>query len=249
MVGRTVNCSDPSGTVTITKAMAELAAAYWEGPRSAEGRFEWYGFHYDSDMSGMLTTNCTSVHNCTVVPFGIGQDWVKVFLARDSSFNTDTLTRQDYDRLFRQSVNQYFSVIGTESPDLSEMKLAGTKMIAWHGMQDSLIPTHGTVDYYTRAMEFDPDVADYYRFFLAPGVNHCGGGDGFDPSDTVFDTLRAWVENGTVTDRLEGIATAVGHSNGSATRTANLCPYPKLFTFTGGIRTRLRRLPVFEYRQ
>jgi feruloyl esterase len=34
-----------------------------------------------------------------------------------------------------------------------------------------------------------------------------------DPSDTGFDTLRAWVENGTVPDRLEGIATDVGQAS------------------------------------
>ncbi|KAJ5684253.1 uncharacterized protein N7477_000598 [Penicillium maclennaniae] len=234
MIGHAVKCSDPSGTTTITEAMAKLVTAYWEGPRSAAGRFEWYGFDYGSDMSGMLTTNCTSVHNCTVIPFSISDDWMKVFLARNSSYNTNSLTRLDYDRLFRQSVNQYASVIGTESPDLTEMKLAGTKMIAWHGMSDPLIPTNGTVDYYTRAMKFDPEVADYYRFFLAPGVGHCGGGAGFDPSDTVFDTLRAWVENGTVPDTLEGIATAIDHSNSSATRVGHLCPYPKVFTYTKG---------------
>lgn len=234
IIGRTINCTDSNGTITITKAMAELADAYWEGPRSAEGRFEWHGFHHGSDMSGILTTNCTSIHSCTVIPFSISDDWMKVFLARNSSFNMDNLTRLDYDRLFRLSVNQYASVIGTESPDLTEMKLAGTKMIAWHGMADPLIPTNGTVDYYTRAMKFDPDVADYYRFFLAPGVGHCGDGTGFDPSDTVFDTLRAWVENGTTPDTLEGIATAIGPSNSSATRTGHLCPYPKVFTYTSG---------------
>ncbi|KAJ5693050.1 hypothetical protein N7462_002473 [Penicillium macrosclerotiorum] len=234
LVGQSVTCSDPSGVITITKEMAKLVAAMWTGPRSAEGRFEWYGLHYDADLTGLLPTTCTSIDNCTVTPFSISDDWVKVFLARNSTFDTSSLTRQDYDRLFRDSVDQYASVIGTENPDLTDMKRAGTKMIAWHGMQDELIPTNGTVDYYRRARAFDRDLEDYYRFFLAPGVAHCGGGKGFDPSNTIFDTLRAWVENRTVPDRLEAVAAAVGPSNSSATRTAYLCPYPKLFTFTGG---------------
>ncbi|KAL3460793.1 Tannase/feruloyl esterase [Aspergillus heterothallicus] len=223
LVGRTISCKDPVGEIKVTPKMAELVTALWEGPNSVEGQFEWYGLHYDADLTGTLTTTCTSVSNCTV----------KVFLARNSSLDVDNLTHEDFDRFFRESVDQYSSIIGTENPDLTNMKRAGTKMIAWHGMQVPLIPTNGTVDYYTRAMEVDSHVNDYYRFFLAPGVTHCGGGDGFDPSDFVFDTLTAWVENGTVPNRLEATATAVKPHNTSTTRAGYLCPYPKVFTFNG----------------
>ncbi|CEJ62173.1 hypothetical protein PMG11_10681 [Penicillium brasilianum] len=234
LIGQTVQCIDPSGEITITKKMADLVAAVWDGPHSEDGRFEWYGFHYDSNLASMIGTTCTSIDDCTITPFSVSDDWVKVFLARHASFNTSSLTHQDYDRLFRQSIHQFSSVIGTENPDLSKMKRAGTKMIAWHGMQDQLVPTNGTVDYYNRVLELDPRAADYYRFFLAPGVTHCGFGSGFDPAETVFGTLQAWVENGTVPDRLEGVAVAVAPSNTSATRTAYLCPYPEVFTFIGG---------------
>lgn len=234
LIGQKVQCIDPSGEITITKKMADLVAAVWEGPQSEDGRFEWYGFHYDSNLASMIGTTCTSIDDCTIIPFSVSDDWVKVFLARDASFNTSSLTLQDYDRLFRQSIHQFSSVIGTENADLRKMKRAGTKMIAWHGMQDQLVPTNGTVNYYDRVLELDPHAADYYRFFLAPGVTHCGFGPGFDPAQTVFGTLQAWVENGTVPDHLEGVAVAVAPSNTSATRTAYLCPYPEVFTYTGG---------------
>lgn len=106
-------------------------------------------------------------------------------------------------------------------------------MIAWHGMQDELIMTNGTIDYYNRVLDDDPNAADYYRFFLAPGVEHCNGGMGFDPSTTAFDTLRDWVENGTAPETLKATAVAVGGLNTSSTRTGNLCLYPKVFTYTG----------------
>lgn len=234
LVGHKVQCNDPSGEIVITDKMAELVTAVWEGPYSANGQFEWYGYHYDSSLPSLLGTTCTSIDNCTVIPFFVSDDWVKVFLARNASFDTSGLTHQDFDRLFHQSVQQFSSVIGTENPDLSKMKRAGTKMIAWHGMQDQLIPTNGTVDYYNRVLDLDAHAADYYRLFLAPGVTHCGFGNGFDPAETVFGTLKAWVENGTVPDRLEGVAVAVAPSNTSATRTGYLCPYPEVFTYVGG---------------
>ncbi|CAG7955148.1 unnamed protein product [Penicillium salamii] len=232
LVDQEVNCTNPNGTITITKKMADVISAVWEGPVSEDGKSLWHGFHYDASLGSMIGTICTSVNECTVVPFPISEDWVNVFLARNPSFSINGLTRQDYDQLFRQSTDQYSSVIGTSNPDLSKMKKAGTKMLAWHGMADQLVPTNGTVEYYEQTIKLDSEVADYYRLFLAPGVTHCGFGSGFDPAETVFDTMRAWVENGTVPERLEGVAVAVG--NTSATRTGYLCPYPQVFTYVGG---------------
>lgn len=103
-----------------------------------------------------------------------------------------------------------------------------------HGTQDPLIPSNGTIDYYERASAFNGDsFNDYYRFFLAPGVGHCGGGPGLDPSGTVFDVLRAWVENGTVPETLPATGPAVGASNTSTTRSIDLCLYPKVLTYIG----------------
>ncbi|CAI7624980.1 tannase and feruloyl esterase [Penicillium manginii] len=233
IIGQTVDCIEPNGKVIITKNMADLVQAIWDGPRSTEGKFEWFGFHQDTNLSSILSSSCTSVDDCTLVPFSIADDWVKVFLKRNADFDTDTLTLQDYTSLFHQSIDQYASIIGTENPDLTKLKRAGTKMITWHGMQDQLIMPNGTVDYYNRVMSGDPNVADYYRFFLAPGVEHCHSGTGFDPSATTFDVLRGWVENGTVPETLMATAAAVGSSNTSFTRTGNLCLYPKVFTYTG----------------
>lgn len=213
--------------------MAALVQALWDGPRSSGDQFEWYGFHKDINLTRILSSSCLSVDNCTMVPFTIADDWIKVFLQRNASFDTKTLTHSDYTRLFHQSVDEYATIIGTKNHDLTKMKRAGTKMIAWHGMQDELIMTNGTVDYYNRVLDDDPDAADYYRFFLAPGVEHCNGGTGFDPSTTVLDTLRDWVENGTAPETLKATAVAVGGSNTSSTRTGNLCLYPKVFTYTG----------------
>lgn len=233
LIGHEVDCSDPSGTITITKHMAGLITAIWEGQtNSLSGESLWYGFNYDASLTAMIGTNCTSVDNCTVLPFSLAEDWAKIFLAHNPSFNINDLAREGFDQLFHQSVDQYASVIGTSNPDLTKMKRSGTKMLAWHGMADQVVPANGTVDYYERVTEVDADVADYYRLFLAPGVAHCGSGRGFNPADTVFDTLRAWVENSTVPERLKGVAVAIGDTN--ATRTGYLCPHPLVFTYIGG---------------
>ncbi|KAH6986614.1 Tannase/feruloyl esterase [Ilyonectria destructans] len=233
LIGQTVHCTDPLGQIVVTEDLAKLVNDIWKGPISEDGKFEWYGLHHDSNMTYLLNTSCTSVDKCTLTPFSIAFDWVGVFLAKNSSFTLEGLTRKEYDRYFRQSVDEFSSVIGTDNPDLTEFKALGGKMITWHGMQDPLIPPNGTVDYYKRVLRQDADAGNYCRFFLAPGVGHCGYGYGFDPSSTVFNAVRAWVENGTFPETLTGIGAAVGSDAVNSTRSAQLCGYPKVLTYIG----------------
>jgi len=147
--------------------------------------------------------------------------------------DVSTINYAEYIRHFRQSVNEYSSVIGTRDPDLTRFKQAGGKMITWHGMKDQLIFFNGTVNYYQKAMEVDANLQDYYRFFAAPGAEHCKGGIGFYPGSS-FEALVDWVENGTAPDTLQAIATPT--ATGSAKlplRTAGLCAYPKVLTYVG----------------
>ncbi|KAK2596316.1 hypothetical protein N8I77_013212 [Diaporthe amygdali] len=231
LVNSNINCTEPSGSVVITAKHAELVNAIWQGPTSLEGKFEWYGMAKDASLLSLLNTTCDTVENCTVVPFSIAEHWLKVFVAKNTSLDTSHLSRSDYDKLYRASVAQYASVIGTDNPDLTDLQNAGTKLLTWHGMADQLITYHGTVDYYERVAQLNSNVTDYYRFFLAPGVEHCGLGPGLDPHLTIFDALRAWVENGTAPDTIPATGPAVGDNND--TREVGLCLYPGQLTFVG----------------
>ena len=231
LVGSTISCAEPDGSIVLTSKHAELVNAAWQGPRSVEGKFEWYGMAKDASFGGLLNTTCNTVDNCTVVPFSPSEDWLRVFVAKNTSLDLDGLSRSDYDKLYRASVAQYSSVIGTDDPDLTDLQNSGTKLLTWHGMADQLITYHGTVEYYDRVTRLNSNVTDYYRFFLAPGVEHCGLGPGLDPHLTVFDSLRAWVENGTAPETIPGTGPAVGDMN--ATRVVDLCLYPGQLTFVG----------------
>jgi feruloyl esterase len=81
--------------------------------------------------------------------------------------------------------------------------------------------------YYEAVANLDPNIHDFYRLFLAPGVNHCFGGNGAFP-DTTFDALREWVEDDVAPDSLS--ATSVGTS---PTIQRKLCPYPKRQVYDG----------------
>jgi hypothetical protein len=76
-------------------------------------------------------------------------------------------------------------------------------------------------------MALDKDVHDFYRLFLAPGINHCLGGKGAYPAGT-FDAMREWVENGVAPDTLA--ATSLDNSPNFE---RSLCPYPSKQVYDG----------------
>ncbi|RYC89424.1 putative feruloyl esterase [Fusarium oxysporum f. sp. narcissi] len=228
VVGKSVECTNPSGTIKISKKGAEVAHLSWRGPETEDGKFLWYGLDRGADLSGLANTTCASLNDCTSSPFAIAQDWLTTFLLQDQSASLEDLSHAEYSKLFRQSVNRFASVMGTSDPDLTDFKKAGGKLISWHGTADQLIPHKGSVDYYKRVLEEDSSATDYYRFFEAPGVGHCKGGDGWYPG-SAFDALVKWVEHGKAPETL--YAETVGTEK---RRAVELCAYPKRLTYKGG---------------
>ncbi|KAI9372872.1 Tannase/feruloyl esterase [Aspergillus egyptiacus] len=236
VVGKTAQCTSLNAEIEISQKAAELVSRVWAGAKDTKGSFLWYGLSHDTPLESLAGTNCTlpTETPCAPVPFQISADWMRIFLSTNPSLDLSTIDYAEFSRLFRASVNQFSSVIGTRDPDLTGFKQAGGKMIAWHGMKDELITFNGTVDYYRHALEVDPELHDYYRLFLAPGVEHCSAGIGWYPGSS-FQALVDWVELGTVPDTLRAIATPAATDSASPPlRTADLCAYPKVLTYVAG---------------
>lgn len=236
VVGETADCTSRNETIRISQNGAKLVSLIWAGAKDTQGSPLWYGLNYDAPLKYLAGTNCTlpGQSHCEQVPFTISTDWIQVFLSGNSSLDVSTIDHEEFTRLFRASVNQFSSVIGTRDTDLTEFKKAKGKMITWHGMKDELIFFNGTVDYYSRVLEEDPKVHDYYRLFLAPGAEHCTAGIGWYPGN-IFQALVDWVENGTAPDTLRAIATPTASGSISPPlRTADLCAWPKVLTYVAG---------------
>lgn len=238
-VGRSYSCSlagFEGENATITEAAAMIANATWKGPVDAAGISLWYGLTPGTTFDVLANASCVE-GTCSGTPFSIPAEWVSVFLARDPDFDVTSINRTSFARLFRQSLNIYDSILGTADPDLTDFRDAGGKLITWHGMADQLIFPNGTVDYAQRVKQRDPHSDDYYRFFEAPGVFHCGTGPGWFPG-AAFESLVEWVENGTAPETLAARAIPnlyAGLANGATElRDANLCLYPRTITYEDG---------------
>jgi hypothetical protein len=134
-----------------------------------------------------------------------------------------------YQRLWDQSIEQYGLVIGTDNPDLTEFRDHGGKLVLWHGWADPLITADGTIDYYKRMsqrMGGAKATSEFLRFFLAPGVGHCGGGAGPAPTGQM-ESLLVWVEEGKAPETL------TASRPGTTPRTRPLCQYPLVAKYKG----------------
>jgi feruloyl esterase len=137
-----------------------------------------------------------------------------------------------YQALWDRSHEQYGIVFGPDDPDLSAFRDRGGKTIIWHGLADQLITASGTIDYYTRAqqrMGGAKATSEFARLYLAPGVAHCAGGPGPQPTG-VLDALVAWVEEGKAPETLTATRPAV---SGAAARSRPLCQYPLIASYLG----------------
>jgi feruloyl esterase len=227
---------DPKGLVgtklgddTFTESDADVVRKIWQGPRGNDGSFLWHGMDRGADLSALAGTRGSPL---TGRPFSIPLEWFQYFLLQNPKWDFATLTPAGFERLWKQSVEQYGNVIGTDDPDLTRFRDRGGKIIIYHGLADQLIPAEGTIDYYQRLqqqMGSAKKTAQFARLFLVPGVDHGFRGAGATPTGQM-EALMRWVESGHAPDKL--IAER-RDSSGKVTRTRPLFPYPQVAKYKG----------------
>jgi feruloyl esterase len=217
------------GKSTFTDADADVIRRIWEGPRGQDGSFLWHGLARGTDLSALAGTGGSPLAG---KPFGIPLDWFRFFLLQDPQWDWTTLTPPGFEGLWRQSVEEFGAVIGTDDPDLSRFRDRGGKVIILHGLADQLIPAQGTIDYFNRLlrqMGGSERVGQFARLFLVPGVDHGFRGVGATPTDQL-EALVRWVEEGKAPDRL---LAEHRDKDGKLIRSRPLFPYPRVAKFRG----------------
>jgi pimeloyl-ACP methyl ester carboxylesterase len=217
------------GHSTFTEADADVIRKVWEGPRGHDGQFLWYGVARGSSLSAVARTDGNPL---TGRPFILSLEYLQYFLLRDRSWNWTALAPGEFERLFKQSVEEFRAVIGTDDPNLTRFRDHGGKVIIIHGLADQIIPAQGTVDYYKRmqqTMGGPVRTAQFARLFLVPGVDHGFVGAGPTPTG-LTDAIIRWVEDREPPARIIGELPGRG---GTTVRTRILCTYPKIAKCVG----------------
>lgn len=140
------------------------------------------------------------------------------------------------------------SALNAADPDLSAFRAHHGKLIHYHGWNDgSPSPLH-SVEYYERVaakMGGFEKTQQFYRLFMAPGMMHCGSGEGpntfgnpldftpaSDPDHNIFVALEHWVEDGVSPEKVIATKYQSDPTKG-VEMTRPLCPYPQQAKWNG----------------
>jgi feruloyl esterase len=156
--------------------------------------------------------------------FGFGTQFFKYFVFNDPSWE---YSRYDL-ATWKKDTELTASFLNATDPNLDAFKGKGHKLIMSHGWADAGLSPLATIKYYDAVKSRDPNVNDYFRLFLMPGVLHCGGGAGPDSADWTA-AIVDWVEKGKAPERIIASKT----TNGAVARTRPLCQYPQRAIYKG----------------
>jgi feruloyl esterase len=132
------------------------------------------------------------------------------------------------------------------SPDLEKFKARGGKLLMYHGWSDGgsggSISALNTISYYDSVLkQMGPDQDDWFRLFMAPGMDHCGGGLGPNHFNKLA-ALERWREQN---EPPTSITAARVNENGVIDMARPLCPYRNMLSIkVAAAATTLRTSPA-----
>lgn len=215
-------CSSSNDTC-LTLGEAAAIDRIWTGATNIKGEILWPGVERGAPLDPLAGSK----------PFFIATNQPRYWVYLDPTWDWHVLTLSNYEQFFQKTVQMVGPLMATENPDLRAFRAHGGKMISWHGFNDDLIMPEGTILYYDSVVKFfgtnASDVQQFYRLFMAPGVQHCGGGAAPQPGGNLFQSVVDWVELGHAPDRI----LASQALTGGQMRTRPLCPYPAFAKYKG----------------
>ena len=246
------SCNGARDGTCLTDAQKTVLANIFAGAKNSRGEALYSEFYLDPGVAGSNTlawhyNNSTALDPGAVAfIFTTPPSALPAFLATTGlkyglAFNMDT----DYPKIFATDSTYKESPWSYMTPpdetNLSTLKQRGGKMLVWHGAADPIFSAADTSRWYDALLRVNENKAgDFARYFMVPGMNHCGGGPATDQFDGLT-SLVNWVEKGDAPEQLVARARGAGANvvnaelpaGWSATRTRPLCPYPKVARYNG----------------
>ncbi len=208
------------GETCLTTAQVEAARKIYEASKNPRTHAEIFpGMEPGSELgwSGLAGAQV----------FGLAPDHYKYVVFKNPDWDWRTL---NFDRDV-ELADQTDDGLINATADVKAFIAHGGKLLMYHGWTDQLIPPLNSVHYYesqVKALGGAAKSADAIRLFMAPGMNHCAGGDGPNSFDAVG-AMEQWVENKKPPEQM----IASHASAGRIDRTRPLCPYPQVAKYKG----------------
>ena len=255
----TLQCQKDTQERCLTPEQVAALSKVYQGAKTSAGRQIYPGYPSGGELD---RTGWVSYFAGEVPSEGLQWNYAKGFLqglvfenpAYDmQAFHYET----DVPEMNRKQVQgeALADVINAADPDLRAFRDRGGRLIHYHGWNDIGISALRSIAYYEEVARVINDsnvkdglasVQDFYRLFLAPGMQHCFEGPGPNafggpfqlqvppnPAHDIFRALQRWVERGIAPEKIIAIKYTNDDPAKGVLRTRPLCPYPKKSVYTG----------------
>jgi feruloyl esterase len=237
-------CQGPELDTCLTKPQLEALNAIHKGPHNKKGQREFPPIAISGEAEaggwGIWITG-PAIEKSSMYAFGT--QFYKNMVYNDPNWDFRTF---DVDRDLPVADKKMAHILNATNPDLTKFHARGGKLILYHGWCDAAIPAENTIDYYRQVeKKMGPKkTAEFVRFFLAPGVQHCGGGAGpssfgqagprgGEPESDMDAAMVRWVEKGVAPERIVAAKLRPGQPNDPPSRTRPLCAFPLVARYKG----------------
>lgn len=238
-------CKGAESDDCLTKKQIIALKKIYGGPRDSKGRQIIPGFLPGGETGpggwGRLITGAAPA---TAGEFSFATQAFSNMVYNNPAWDLKTF---DLDRDRSIADEKLAASLNATDLNLTAFKARGGKLILYHGWSDGALPPLNTVNYFQSALARmgKREAGTFIRLFMAPGMQHCGGGpgpDGFgafvpgaksDPQHDISLALERWVEHGLAPDQVIASKRQGQDSKSPVIRTRPLCPYPQVARYKG----------------
>ncbi len=239
---KTLLCQQGDSDSCLTAPQVAALKKIYDGPVNANGKQMFPGFlpGGEEGQGGWVTW----------IDGGPGKDLQSVFA---HGFYTNMISTKEpidlksinVETAVKLADDQQGHTFNAIDPNLKPFAARGGKLIMYHGWSDAALPPQGSMNYYNSVDEAmgpgKPGI--FMRLFMAPGMQHCGGGPGpnsfgqfapgADADHDLNQALERWVEKGIAPDKLIATKFVDDKPEKGVAMTRPLCPYPQAAIYKG----------------
>lgn len=222
-------CDFTPDSLDLPKEKIAALNAIFGGAKNSHGEPIYSGWYYDSGInqegwrSWKLGDSQTAEPNARNIVLSKGSMTYYFMTPMQPDFD---LMKFDFDK-DTPRVYQTGAINDAIATDLSTFKANGGKLIVVTGVSDPVFSAKDQVAWFNELQNDTQSAGEFSRLFVAPGLTHCGGGNGLDDFDPLT-ALEQWHDNNQAPESL--LAKSKTYPN----KQMPICAYPKVATYVGG---------------